>query len=307
MAGLKALKTRIESIKSTQKITSAMKMVAAANFHKSQILYSKSIYYMNNLVFSAARALYAAKLEEQEMQSEIKYPKLMQEPTNPQKYLLVVFASNSGLCGNYNALVAKEALNRIKELLDQGKSVEVICVGKKAYLPLKRKYGKIISQVIEDIPENGANYQESQRFAEMLINKFEAAEFDVCEAIYTKFVSVLHRDVKPERIIPIDINGFEYNKENQANNMDDNHAIYEFEPSGIKFLELLLPKLLNESIFQIFVNTQTSEHGARMTSMDNATRSAKEMISTLTLKYNRMRQTAITTELVEIISGAEAL
>ncbi len=303
MAGLKELRIRIESIKSTQKITSAMKMVAAARLRKAQLLTESASAYSAGLTKILARAGAAAK-ERSNQEKSVNVSDLMQGRANPQKYLLVVFTSDRGLCGSYNANVARVALQRINELEAAGKQVKVMCVGRKGRDIIRRFCPQNISSCLEGIARKGASYAESSALAEQLCQGFLAKEFDVCEAVYSLFHSVMNREIKSEQFLPIKLAAQE---DSQPQLELVNGAEYEYEPHPEELINGLLDNYVKTAFFAYIINAQASEQGARMTSMDNATRNAKDMISKLTLKYNRMRQTSITTELIEIIAGAEAL
>lgn len=306
MAGLKELRTRIETIKSTQKITSAMKMVAAARLRKSQGLIGKSEFYNNNILASANRVLFELKQEETAKGISYVYPKLMRGTGQKQRYLIIVFTSDRGLCGSYNANVAKEASKRIDELKAEGKDIFIYCIGKKGRDILKRKYADMIVGTKEDVSVKGAKYYEASDIGYYILDAYNQGKIDVCEVVVSHFYSAINREVKVGQILPLKIEEYEYNKLHIPTNVVRG-AFYDYEPGKMELLEGLLPLIFRGSIFQAIVHSQASEHGARMTSMDNATRNAKDMISKLTIKYNRIRQTAITTELTEIISGAEAL
>lgn len=303
MAGLKELRTRIDSIKSTQKITSAMKMVAAARLRKAQLLTETATVYSENIAKILSRA--AAAVNERKMQGEqITVSKLMQEKANPQKYLLVVCTSDRGLCGSYNSNVAKVALQRINELQTAGKEVSVLCIGRKGRDIIRRTHADIIKGMLEGIARKGADYMEASLLAEQLCNGYFDNEFDICEVVYSRFHSVMNREIKSEQFLPFGIKKVE---EETDGLYLVKGAEYDYEPSPEGIIEGLTDNYLKAAFFAYIINAQASEQGARMTSMDNATRNAKDIISKLTLKYNRLRQSSITTELIEIISGAEAL
>ena len=261
MAGLKELRTRIETIKSTQKITSAMKMVAASSLRKAQGLIASSVPYRENILSPLENVVSEFRTLEQNG-TFVKWPRMIAGSENDRTYLLLVFTSDRGLCGNFNASVAKVAARRIEELQNAGKEVKVACIGRKGYSILKRRYAANIVRDIDGIAKKGARYDESAVIANYAYDDFMMRNIDVA---------------------------------------------YEYEPYKMEVLGQSLPLLYKASVFEAIIHSQASEHGARMTSMDNATRNAKDMISRLTLKYNRMRQTNITTELIEIIAGAEAL
>ena len=302
MAGLKELRTRIGSIKSTQKITSAMKMVAAARLRRAQDALSRSQNYHDDLTVIAGRLYREMVLANRNGRANFIFSKILQEPVEPKRYLLVVFSSDRGLCGSYNAYVLREAVRRIKELREQGKEVNVLSIGKKAGDALKHRIPDLKTEVLTNVAAKGADFAEAQEICERLLKSFSNNEFDVCEAIYTHFRSAISREVKIQRFLP-----YELDIENESFSNKVGDALYDYDASKQKLLGDVLLLLMNSVFFQDLLNAQASEHGARMTSMDNATRNADDMISKLTLKYNRLRQTAITTELIEIISGAEAL
>ena len=306
MAGQKELRNRIESIKSTQKITSAMKLVAASRLRRSQGLIDKSAFYNHNLLASANRVYFELKEEEKATGVSYIYPELMRERNKSDTVLLLVFTSDRGLCGSFNSNVVKAAILRIEELKAQNKKVIVWCIGKKGRDILKRKYADLITNSIEGIARKGAKYFEAVDIAEPILAAYKNGEIDRCEVVVSHFVSAITREVKAGPVLPVKIEEFEYNKINLPTNVVEG-AFYDYEPGKMQLLEGMLPMIFRSSIFQAIVNSQASEHGARMTSMDNATRNASEMIGKLTLKYNRIRQSAITTELTEIISGAEAI
>lgn len=306
MAGLKELRTRIETIKSTKKITSAMKMVAASRLRRAQGLISKSEFYNNNLLASAGRLLLEIREEEERTGKKIELPKLLSGTGKDKNYLLIVFTSDRGLCGSFNASVAKEAARRIEELKAMGKNVKIFCIGKKGRDILKRNYADLIVATKEGVGQKGAKYYEATDLAYPIMDYYLKGEIDVCEVVISHFRSAINREVMVGPLLPVQVESFEYNKLHVPQNVVRG-AYYDYEPDKLRILEGILPLIFRSSIFQAIVHAQASEHGARMTSMDNATRNASDMISKLTLKYNRIRQTAITTELIEIISGAEAL
>lgn len=306
MAGLKELRTRIGTIKSTQKITSAMKMVAASRLRKTQGLISKSEFYNNNLLASANRLIFELKQQEEITGESVVWPKLMAGTGQDKKYLLLVFTSDRGLCGSYNTAVAKEAARRIEELKAKGKEVCIYCVGKKGSDILKRKYADLIVGTKEGVSSKGAKYYEASDIGYYILDAYNKGEIDACEVIVSRFRSAINREIKAGPLLPVKVEDYEYNKLHVPTNVVRG-AFYDYEPGKMELLEGILPLIFRGSVFQAIVHSQASEHGARMTSMDNATRNASEMINKLTIKYNRIRQTAITTELIEIISGAEAL
>ena len=296
MAGLKELRTRIETIKSTQKITSAMKMVAASSLRKAQGLIASSVPYRENILSPLENVVSEFRTLEQNG-TFVKWPRMIAGSENDRTYLLLVFTSDRGLCGNFNASVAKVAARRIEELQNAGKEVKVACIGRKGYSILKRRYAANIVRDIDGIAKSAviANYA---------YDDFMMRNIDVCEAVYSEFHSAINREIVVKQLLPL---RFSERAEAGTEPVLVNGAAYEYEPYKMEVLGQSLPLLYKASVFEAIIHSQASEHGARMTSMDNATRNAKDMISRLTLKYNRMRQTNITTELIEIIAGAEAL
>lgn len=303
MAGLKELRTRIETIKSTQKITSAMKMVAASSLRKAQDLIASSVPYRENILSPLENVVSEFRTLEQNG-TFVKWPRMIAGSENDRTYLLLVFTSDRGLCGNFNASVAKVAARRIEELQNAGKEVKVACIGRKGYSILKRRYAANIVRDIDGIAKKGARYDESAVIANYAYDDFMMRNIDVCEAVYSEFHSAINREIVVKQLLPL---RFSERAEAGTEPVLVNGAAYEYEPYKMEVLGQSLPLLYKASVFEAIIHSQASEHGARMTSMDNATRNAKDMISRLTLKYNRMRQTNITTELIEIIAGAEAL
>lgn len=303
MAGLKELRTRIETIKSTQKITSAMKMVAASSLRKAQGLIASSVPYRENILSPLENVVSEFRTLEQNG-TFVKWPRMIAGSENDRTYLLLVFTSDRGLCGNFNASVAKVAARRIEELQNAGKEVKVACIGRKGYSILKRRYAANIVRDIDGIAKKGARYDESAVIANYAYDDFMMRNIDVCEAVYSEFHSAINREIVVKQLLPLRFS--ERAKAGMEPVLVDG-AAYEYEPYKMEVLGQSLPLLYKASVFEAIIHSQASEHGARMTSMDNATRNAKDMISRLTLKYNRMRQTNITTELIEIIAGAEAL
>ena len=311
MAQLKELRTRIEAIKSTQKITSAMKMIAAARLRKVQILVDKNVAYAGNLRRSALRVL--TEIEQEEISKNIVYPRpiYLRQVKNPKNYVLYVFSSDRGLCGSYNTTIAKKAIARINQLLKAGKKIKVICYGKKALKTLRHTFAGTTA----DLKITAASYDVKEiSYAELagkishtLLQQFENKEFDVCEFVYANFITALTRIFECEQVFPINLNTDNLSAEELEQLRFAGSASYEYLPDKMTVLTDILPILFTDTIFQIIVNAEASEHSARMSSMDNATRNAKKMISELTLKYNSLRQAAITTELIEIIAGAEAI
>ncbi len=298
MATLKELKTRISSVKSTQKITSAMKMVAASRLKRAQE------------AAEAARP-YAERMERM-MASILDNPgalegagALLGGTGSDDTHLIVVVTSDRGLCGGFNSSISREARKQIRALKADSKNVKILCVGRKGRDQLKTEFGNTIVETYEGIGKAGVKFEEAQGVAANIIEMFEAGEFDVCTIIFNKFVSAITQEVTPLQIIPVQISDDDAAEEKQADAGPS--AIYEFEPSEEEILADLLPSNLNVQVFRALLESSASEHGARMSAMDNATRNAGDMIDDLSMIYNRTRQAKITSELIEIISGAEAL
>ena len=304
MSGLKELRKRIQAVKSTQKITSAMKMIAASRLHRVQTLSQQNKIYDLNLENSLRRVIFALKQEEN--QKNIKYitPKLLQNKTKPQNYLLYVFSSQRGLCGAYNVNIARQATRRIKELLKQNKNIKVICLGKKAYEILCRTFvAQNLDIQLFNEEQNLSYSQTAALLAQEILQGFKSEEFDICEFIYARFTSALNHDFICEKVCPLTIESLPEDEKLLING----DAFYDYMPDKINFLAQILPLYFANNILKIILSSEASEHSTRMTSMDNATRNAQKIVGELTLKYNSLRQSAITTELIEVIAGAEAV
>lgn len=302
MAGLKELRSRIAAIKSTEKITSAMKMVAASRLRRAQDVLIKSEPYRSSIYNTISRLMSAYRTQVVESGVPMPTLALCASKEKQQRYLLVVLASDKGLCGSYNSTIGKKATARIEELKAAGKDVQIICLGHRGFNILKRYYADLIIRSDESVVNRGVNYDEAIAVADEVQALFLADKIDVCEIVYSRFKSALSRDVISEQILPFDVKAIDTGVSDK-----EGDAYYESEPTSKDLLETVLPMAFREFVFDIMINSQASEQGARMTSMDNATRNAGEMIAKLTLRYNRLRQTAITTELTEIIAGAEAI
>ncbi|MCQ2735479.1 MAG: ATP synthase F1 subunit gamma [Alphaproteobacteria bacterium] len=309
MAELKELRNRIDAIKSTQKITSAMKMIAAARLRKVQILVDKNKEYSDNLRKSALRVV--TELEREENDKKIRYirPLLLRQKSNPQNYLIYVLSSDRGLCGDYNTSIIKKASKRINQLLTTGKHIEVRCIGKKAYEALRRYFShqNLLIKLQTSNDKKLSYAAQAENLTKLLIQQFENNEFDVCEFVYSDFISALTHTFECEQLCPLVLNTEHLSAEKLQNIGYAGNAGYEYLPDKMTVLTEILPILFSDNIFKVVVNADAAEHSVRMTSMDNATRNAQKMISELTLKYNSLRQSAITTELIEIIAGADAV
>lgn len=303
MAGLKELRTRISSITSTRKITSAMKMVAAARLKRSTDMLNKSKAYSQDLETIIGRLIKTIRREEAEKNVVYPMPKVMLSPTKEENYLLVIFSSDKGLCGSYNTNILKESLQRINELVALGKRVKVLSLGKKAGEALRRRCNGVEIEIWEGFAAKGPDYNENSKLVERLLSGL-GVNFDICEVVYTHFHSAVNREIKVKQFLPV---ALDIDTQDERYSPMSGNAFYSYEGGKLALLQNIMPLFVTGTMFFSLVNSQTSEHGARMTAMDNATRNAKDIIDKLTLKYNRLRQSAITTELIEIISGAEAL
>ena len=290
MASLDDLKKRIASVKSTQKITKAMKMVAAAKLRRAQESAEKGRPYsekMNNVILNLSNGI----------SDKENAPKLLSGSGQEKTHLCVVMTSDRGLCGGFNSNIIKKAKSYFAKILDEGKELKIITVGSKGNDQLKRVYGDKIIENISFKESKNANYFDADKVGKMVIEKFEASEFDVCTIFYNQFKNVITQIPQAQQIIPL-------NNEGEESSSDES---YEFEPDEDEILSNLLPKNISTQIFRAMLENSASEQGARMSAMDNATRNAGEMVDKLTIEYNRSRQAAITKELIEIISGAESL
>ena len=290
MASLDDLKKRIASVKSTQKITKAMKMVAAAKLRKAQESAEKGRPYsekMNNIILNLSNGI-----SDKENTS-----KLLSGTGNDKVHLCVVMTSDRGLCGGFNSNIIKKAKSYFSKISAEGKEFKIITVGSKGNDLLKIAYGEKIIENISFKESKNANYFDANKVGKMVIQKFEAGEFDVCTIFYNQFKNVITQIPQAQQIVPLN-NGEDKNISDES---------YEFEPDEDEILNNLLPKNISTQIFKAMLENSASEQGSRMSAMDNATRNAGEMVDRLTIEYNRSRQAAITKELIEIISGAESL
>jgi F-type H+-transporting ATPase subunit gamma len=291
MASLDDLKKRIASVKSTQKITKAMKMVAAAKLRRAQESAEKGRPYsekMNNIILNLSGGI----------SDKENAPKLLSGSGNDKVHLCVVMTSDRGLCGGFNSNIIKKAKSYFVKLEEEGKDLKIITVGSKGNDQLKRAYGNKIIANISFKESKHANYFDAEKVGKMVIEKFEAEEFDVCTIFYNQFKNVITQIPQAQQIIPLNVENSEEDKSEDS---------YEFEPDEDEILSNLLPKNISTQIFKAMLENSASEQGSRMSAMDNATRNAGEMVDKLTIEYNRSRQAAITKELIEIISGAESL
>jgi F-type H+-transporting ATPase subunit gamma len=291
MASLDDLKKRIASVKSTQKITKAMKMVAAAKLKRAQESAEKGRPYsekMNNIILNLSSCI----------SDKENAPKLLSGTGKEKVHLCIVLTSDRGLCGGFNTNIIKKAKTFFQKISDEGKTLKIITVGSKGYDQLKRFYKDNIIEKISFKDSKTINYLNAEKVGKMVIENFEKKEFDVCTIFYNKFKNVITQIPQEQQIIPLK------SSEALENSSEDN---YEFEPDEDEILSNLLPKNISTQIFKAMLENSASEQGSRMSAMDNATRNAGEMVDKLTIEYNRSRQASITKELIEIISGAESL
>lgn len=291
MASLKELKGRINSVKSTQKITKAKQMVAAAKLRKAQAAAEAARPY------AARLAEVMASLASKVVVSE-NSPKLLAGTGKDQVHLLVVANSDKGLAGAFNSNIVKAALVKARDLEDAGKTVLFFLVGKKGRAVIRRNYPKAILQMFDTTDVREPGYNEAERIADEVVALYEAGKFDVAHLFFSKFKNALTQEPTEQQIIPVPAPKIA---------VADTGAVVEYEPDEEEILAALLPRYLKTQLFGALLENNASEQGASMTAMDNATRNAGELINALTIQYNRSRQAAITTELIEIIAGAEAL
>lgn len=295
MSGLKTLRTRIASVKSTQKITTAMKLVAAAKLRRAQEQAEAARPYAQQMEAMLARL--AGNIEDSQSP-------LLVGTGKSDTVLLVIISADRGLCGAYNSSIIRATKAAVQRLQQGGKTVKIFCIGKKARDALGREYARMIVKTVTDMGSGKLHYSDAQQVAQELHQMFAAGEFDVCSVIFNKFRSVISQEVTEQQLIPLPVAA---NANQPESARSGGGALYLYEPSEAAIVETLLPLNLSVQVFRALLESNASEQGARMTAMDNATRNAGEMIKTLRLRYNRTRQAMITKELIEIISGAEAL
>jgi len=293
MPSLKDLRVRIRSVRSTQKITAAMKMVAASRLRRAQEQAEAARPYAQRME-RVLRSLAAR------MAGIPGAPPLLGGTGKDQTHLLIVATSDRGLAGGFNATILREARRRIRQLETEGKTVKILTIGRKGRDGLRRDYARLIHDSLTEIGRRRVSFDEARDITGRVLALFQAGEFDVCTIIFNRFRSAITQIVTAQQLIPFAV-------EEGGVAPDLGGAIYEFEPSEEEILADLLPNNLAVQIYTALLENAASEQGARMTAMDNATRNAGEMIDRLTMNYNRTRQAVITKELIEIISGAEAL
>ena len=291
MPSLDDLKKRIVSVKSTQKITKAMKMVAAAKLKKAQESAEKGRPYsekMQNIILNLTKSISDPE----------NAPKLLIGTGSDKTHLCVVMTADKGLCGAFNSNICKLAKNNFEKVLKEKKNLKIITVGSKGLDQLKRNYGKYIIQKMSFKDKKKISFKEAEEVGKLIIELFKKEEFDKCILFFNNFKNVITQIPQANQIIPT--------KQKQEKEISNNE-VYDFEPDEEQILEDLLPKNISTQVFRAFLENEASEQGSRMTAMDNATRNAGDLVDKLTINYNRSRQAAITKELIEIISGAESL
>ena len=292
MPSLDDLKKRIKSVKSTQKITKAMKMVAAAKLRKAQENAEKGRPYsqkMQNIILNLTKSINDPQ----------NAPRLLVGTGKDQTYLCLVLTADRGLCGGFNSNICKLAKTNFKKILDQGKKLKIVTVGAKGLDQIKREYGEFIIKRFSFKDKKQISFNEAQIVGNEIIDLFKKDEFDKCILFYNNFKNIITQIPQAQQIIPVE--------QNLINKSNEDSLSYEFEPEEDEILEELLPKNISTQIFKAFLENAASEQGSRMTAMDNATRNAGDLVDKLTINYNRSRQASITKELIEIISGAESL
>jgi len=294
MPSLKDLKNRIGSVKSTRKITSAMKMVAASKLRRAQDHAEAARPYAERMARMLASLCANLVITDTT-------PRLIAGTGKSDTVLLVVLTSDRGLCGGFNGTIVREARKQIRKLETEGKKVKLLCVGRKGRDALRRDHGSKIIESFMDIGRKKLAFADTNTVIDKVIELYEAGQFDICQIIYNRFKSAIQQIVTVKQMIPVAIEKVE------GANQNEPASVYEFEPDEETILAELLPRNLAMQFYGAMLESAAGEQGARMAAMDNATRNAGEMINKLTLNYNRTRQAYITKELIEIISGAEAV
>ena len=292
MPSLDDLKKRISSIKSTQKITKAMKMVAAAKLRKAQESAEKGRPFsekMNNIILNLSKSI----------SDKNNASKFLVGTGKDNVHLCVVITADRGLCGGFNTNICRKAKSYFDKTIKEGKTLKIFTVGSKGHDQLKRAYGSYIIEKVNFKGMKKISYKEAEKIGNKIIDLFKKEQFDVCKIFYNKFKNVITQIPQEQQLIPIE------SQKNGERKISDN--FYEFEPEENEILNDLLPRNISTQIFKAFLENAASEQGSRMTAMDNATRNAGDLVDRLTINYNRSRQAAITKELIEIISGAESL
>lgn len=300
MPSLRDYRDRIASVKSTRKITSAMKMVAASKLRRAQEQAEEAQPYAN------AMAAMMARVASNVVITEASSP-LLAGTGSAQRHLLIVMTSDRGLCGGFNGNLIKRARTKAYELMGEGKDVHIVCVGRKCADTFKREMGTHMWKSFTGlVGKKRVEFAEVSKVTDYVLERFDAGDFDVCTLIYNEFKSVLSQVPIVQQLIPFNVDAVQDNEEEQQEEEGVNSP-YDFEPTEEEILDELLPRNIGVQIFRAMLDSAAGEQAARMTAMDNATRNAGDMINDLTLAYNRARQASITKELIEIISGAEAV
>ena len=292
MPSLDDLKKRIKSVKSTQKITKAMKMVAAAKLRKAQEKAEKGRPYslkMQNIILNLTKSI----------NDSDSAPKLLVGTGKDKTYLCVVLTADRGLCGGFNSNICKLAKKNFKRIINEGKDLKIITVGSKGLDQLRREYSNNIIKKISFKEKKQITFKDAEIIGNEIVNLFHQNEFDKCIIFFNNFKNVITQIPQAQQIIPVE--------KKILDSTEENILPYEFEPDEDEILEDLLPKNISTQVFKAFLENAASEQGSRMTAMDNATRNAGDLVDKLTINYNRSRQASITKELIEIISGAESL
>ena len=295
MANLKDLRDRINSVQSTKKITSAMKLVAGARLKKARTEAESSRPYVNRMQTIIDNVTSNVNMENA--------PEIIKGKENNKTHLIVLMTSDRGLCGGFNSAITKLAKKKIKNLLNSNKTVKIFCIGKKGLDHLKREFNELIIDSIPISTQKRIDYEFAEKISNKILLMYENEEFDVAHTVFSLFTSAIKQEAQLKQIIPVLESDENISKKDEKK--DD--AIYEYEPEEEEVLKNLVPQNVAIQIFSGLLENAAGEQGARMTAMDNATRNAGELIDTLTLNYNRSRQAQITNELIEVISGAEAI
>ena len=295
MASLKDLRDRISSVQSTKKITSAMKLVAGARLKKAQIEAESSRPYVNRMQTIIDNVTSNVNMENA--------PEIIKGKENNKIHLIILMTSDRGLCGGFNSAITKLAKKKIKNLLNSNKTVKIFCIGKKGLDHLKREFNELIIDSIPISSQKRIDYEFAAKISNKILLMYENEEFDVAHTVFSLFKSAIKQEAQLKQIIPV------LESDENISNKDEKNddAIYEYEPEEEEVLKNLVPQNVAIQIFSGLLENAAGEQGARMTAMDNATRNAGELIDTLRLNYNRSRQAQITKELIEVISGAEAV
>ena len=292
MPSLDDLRKRIKSVKSTQKITKAMKMVASAKLRKAQENAEKGRPFsekMNNIILNLCSSI----------TDKDNASKFLVGTGKDNTHLCVVITADRGLCGGFNTNICRKSKNYFDKILKEGKNLKILTVGSKGHDQLKRLYGKYIIDKINYKNIKKLTFKEAEEVGQKIIKLFNDSQFDVCKIFYNKFKNVITQIPQEQQLIPV--------KNENFNEKKMSNSFYEFEPEENEILNYLIPQNICTQIFKAFLENAASEQGSRMTAMDNATRNAGDLVDKLTITYNRSRQAAITKELIEIISGAESL